>query len=119
MQFGNILSKFDQVNTYWQPHIVADLNNQQVKIAKLKGEFIWHEHQNEDELFWVIKGELVIKFRTHEITLKENDYCCIPRATEHLPIAKEEAWVVLFEPNTTLNTGNINNDLTQRKLKKI
>jgi len=115
----NINEKFLQFDEYWNPKIVGELNHQHVKIAKLKGEFIWHQHINEDEMFWVIKGQLLIELRNEMITLNENEMIIIPRGVEHKPVAKEEVWVMLFEPTTTLNTGNQNNYLTQNNLEKI
>ncbi|MDP2176378.1 MAG: cupin domain-containing protein [Bacteroidota bacterium] len=115
----NINEKFLQFDEYWNPKIVGELNHQHVKIAKLKGEFIWHQHINEDEMFWVIKGQLLIELRNEIITLNENEMIIIPRGVEHKPVAKEEVWVMLFEPTTTLNTGNHNNHLTQNNLENI
>ena len=92
--------------------MVGELNNQAVKIAKLKGEFIWHHHENEDEMFFVFKGELTIKLKDQNIILKENEFFIIPKGVEHKPVAKDEVWVMMFEPIGTVNTGNIESDMT-------
>ena len=96
----------------WHPKIVAELNSQYVKLARLKGEFVWHLHETEDELFWVISGTLVIRLRDGEVTIRPGQFAVIPMGVEHLPVAAEEVAVMLLEPKTTLNTGNINNERT-------
>jgi mannose-6-phosphate isomerase-like protein (cupin superfamily) len=111
--------KFKLFDEHWHPHILAELNQQEVKIAKLKGEFIWHKHDKEDELFLVIKGTLKIAFRDKTVTLKKNEMIVVPRGVEHKPIAEKEVHVLLFEPKGTLNTGNKKSDLSRKKLKKI
>ncbi len=108
----DVSSKLEQFSDYWHPRILAELNESYVKVVKLKGEFVWHQHASEDELFWVIKGKLVIKLRDQEITLHPGQFVVIPRGVEHLPVAAEEVHVLLLEPKTTLNTGNITNDRT-------
>jgi mannose-6-phosphate isomerase-like protein (cupin superfamily) len=115
----NIAEAFGKFDDYWHPRIVADLNGQQVKVAKLLGEFEWHFHEAEDELFWVHKGELVIELRNGSVAIGEGEFFVVPRGVEHRPIAKEEVEVVLFEPATTLNTGNIENEQTVRELEKL
>lgn len=119
MEKVNIVDKFADINEYWSPKIVADLNAQQVKVAKVKGEFIWHTHDNEDEMFFVIKGKLKIEFRDKIVELCENEFITVPRGVEHKPIAEEEVWLMLFEPDTTLNTGNIKNEMTKTNLERI
>jgi mannose-6-phosphate isomerase-like protein (cupin superfamily) len=119
MQKININDKFQQFEEHWSPKIIGELNQQHVKLAKLKGEFVLHHHENEDELFWVIKGQLMIELREQSITLNENEMIIIPKGVEHKPIAKEEVWVMLFEPASTLNTGNQINHLTKQNLDKI
>ena len=119
MEAVNLLEKFDLLNEYWSPRLVGELNNQAVKIAKLKGEFIWHHHENEDEMFFVIKGELIIKLKDQDILLNENEFFIIPKGTEHKPIAKDEVWVMMFEPISTINTGNIKSDITIDKIERI
>jgi mannose-6-phosphate isomerase-like protein (cupin superfamily) len=104
--------KFARFDEYWSPRIVGELNGQQVKLAKLKGEFVWHHHEAEDELFLVIKGHLVIELRGGDVALDEGEFLIVPRGIEHRPVAQEEAHVLLFEPRTTLNTGNVRNERT-------
>ena len=108
--------KFPLFSAYWSPKIVGELNGQNVKIAKLKGEFIWHKHDNEEEMFFVIDGTLNIEFRDTIISLHTNEFLIIPKGIEHKPVAKDEVLVMLFEPVATLNTGNTENELTQRQL---
>jgi len=112
MKAVNLREKFDLINKYWSPRLVGELNNQAVKIAKLKGEFIWHHHENEDEMFFVIKGELTIKLKDQDIVLKENEFFIIPKGVEHKPVAKDEVLVMMFEPIGTINTGNVESDIT-------
>ena len=108
----NLAHKFSMFDTPWQPKIIAELNDSYIKLAKLKGEFIWHHHDQEDELFVVIKGHLTIKLQTGDIHLNPGELVVIPKGVEHLPIAQEEVQVMLIEPKTTLNTGNIQNERT-------
>ena len=107
------LKKFDQL---WSPKIIGEMNELYIKVAKLKGEFVWHHHDNEDELFYVVKGKLVIKLRNKDIELEEGEFFIIPKGIEHLPVAGEEVHVMLFEPKSTLNTGNLRNERTQDNL---
>lgn len=104
--------KFASIGEYWQPRIVGELNGQHVKVAKLLGEFMWHHHDNEDELFLVHRGELRIEFRDRTVTLGPSEMLIVPRGVEHRPIADEEVELVLFEPAGTLNTGNVVNERT-------
>ena len=115
----NLAQKFSMFNDYWSPKIVGEINDSHVKLVKLKGEFVWHHHETEDELFLVIKGSLLIKLREQDIFLGEGEFVIIPRGVEHLPIAKDEAHVLLLEPKTTLNTGNIDNERTVVDLERI
>ena len=108
----NLTSKFNLFQEPWHPKIVGELNDSYVKLAKLKGEFVLHHHDNEDELFLVIKGTLVIKLRDQELTIHEGEFVVIPKGAEHLPVAEEEVQVLLLEPKTTSNTGNIQNERT-------
>lgn len=108
----NLADKFARISDYWQPRIAGELNDSYVKLAKLKGEFIWHYHEAEDELFLVVKGRLKILLRDGEIELYEGEFAIIPRGVEHLPVAEEEVHVLLLEPKTTLNTGNVENERT-------
>ena len=108
----NLAKKFGLFKEYWSPKIVGELNDSYVKVAKLKGEFVWHQHQSEDELFLVVKGKLLIRLRDQDISLQEGEFVIIPRGVEHMPFAREEVHVVLIEPKTTVNTGNIKNERT-------
>ncbi|WP_353164400.1 cupin domain-containing protein [Empedobacter brevis] len=111
--------KFSLFSEYWSPKIVGELNGQHVKLVKLNGEFVWHKHDNEDEMFFVIDGTLKIEFRDKTITLHKDEFLIIPKGTEHKPVAEEEVLVMLFEPATTLNTGDAENQLTKHKLDRI
>ena len=115
----NPIEKLQQINEYWSPHIAGELNGQYVKLAKLKGEFVWHKHDDEDELFYIISGTLTIELRDKKIVLNEGEYVIIPRGVEHRPVAEEEVHVMLFEPKSTLNTGDAESELTKRELKNI
>ena len=112
----NLQQKFGLFSELWTPKIVAELNGQQVKLAKVEGEFVWHSHENEDELFLVIRGELLIQFREKEVLLQEGEMLVVPKGIEHRPIAKSEAWILLFEPGSTKHTGEIESDLTQNSV---
>ena len=108
----NLAQKFSMFKDFWSPKIVGELNDSHVKLVKLHGEFVWHHHETEDELFLVVKGSLLIKLRDQDIFLEEGEFVIIPRGVEHLPIAKDEVHVLLLEPKTTLNTGNVGNERT-------
>jgi len=116
---ANLAHKFSLFQDYWSPKIAGELNDSYVKLAKLKGEFVWHHHEVEDELFLVVKGKLLIKLRDQDIWLEEGEFVIIPRGVEHLPIAEEEAHVLLLEPKTTLNTGDVQNERTVADLERI
>ena len=115
----NIAEKLSLFNDYCNPRIIGELNGQQVKAVKLNGEFIWHKHDNEDELFMVMKGTLFMELRDKTITINEGEFLIVPRGTEHKPVAKEEVHILLFEPATTLNTGEVQNELTKNCFTKI
>jgi mannose-6-phosphate isomerase-like protein (cupin superfamily) len=115
----NIAKKFTLFNEYWTPYIVGELNDAYVKVDKLKGQFVWHKHDSEDELFLVTKGKLVIKLRDKDISLDEGEFVIIPKGIEHMPVADQEAHVVLIEPKSTLNTGNVRDEKTVTQLKRI
>ena len=119
MEKVNLAQKFSLFNEQWSPKVVGELNGQQVKLAKLQGSFMWHHHDVEDELFYVVKGKLKILLRNKTIELAEGEFFIVPRGVEHLPVADEEVWVLLFEPATTRNTGNIVNEKTKEALDKI
>ena len=115
----NLLQKFALITEYWSPKVVGELNGQQVKLAKLSGEFVWHQHEAEDEAFFVLKGSLRMEFRDRVVNLDEGDMLIVPKGVEHKPVAAEEVWVMLFEPATTLNTGNVVNERTKAELERI
>jgi mannose-6-phosphate isomerase-like protein (cupin superfamily) len=119
MEKVNLDKKFSLFDEYWSPKVVGELNGQFVKIAKLKGEFIWHQHESEDEFFMVIRGQLTIRLREGDVVLEEGEFFIVPRGVEHLPVAKEEAYVLMFEPITTLNTGNVRNERTKENLESL
>jgi mannose-6-phosphate isomerase-like protein (cupin superfamily) len=116
MQKVNLLSKFELFTEFWSPKIVGELNGQHVKLVKFKGPFVWHYHEHEDELFYVVRGSFVMELRDKNIELNEGDFLIVPRGVEHRPNATEEVWVMLFEPATTLNTGNTENEFTKIEL---
>jgi mannose-6-phosphate isomerase-like protein (cupin superfamily) len=115
----NLSQKFNLVDEFWSPRIVGELNGQAVKIAKIKGQFIWHSHENEDEFFLVVKGAMVIRLREGDIQLNEGEFFVVPRGVEHKPVAENEAHILMFEPTGTLNTGSVNNERTIEKVKRI
>jgi mannose-6-phosphate isomerase-like protein (cupin superfamily) len=115
----NISNKFDQFNDYYNPRIIGELNGQHVKAVKLRGEFIWHHHEKEDELFLVIKGILKMEFREKTVEVSPGEFIIVPRGIEHKPVAEEEVHILLFEPGSTLNTGNVDNERTRKNLDKI
>lgn len=112
MEKISLKAKFDSFSEHWQPRIVAELNGQAVKVVKLLGEFVWHHHEHEDELFYVLKGRLKMEFRDREVWIEPGEMLVVPRGVEHRPVAPEEVQVVLFEPLETLNTGNVINERT-------
>src|SRR4029077_13011346 len=119
MEKVNIAQKFEQIYEYWKPYIAAELNGQLVKLDKLKGEFIWHHHDNEDELFLVVKGRFRMELHDGPIWIEAGEFIVIPRGVEHRPVADEECWLMLFEPASTLNTGNVVNDRTVARLERV
>ena len=119
MEKVNLNQKFSLIQDYWSPKIAGEINDSHVKLVKLKGEFVWHHHETEDELFLVVKGKLLIKLRDRDIWLQEGEFVIIPKGIDHLPIAEEEAHVLLLEPKTTLNTGNTQNERTVTNLEQI
>jgi len=112
----NLAEKFRRFDQLWAPRIVGQLNGQHVKLVKLKGEFVWHQHQIEDELFLVVQGEMTIQFRDAEVRLGEGEFLIVPAGVEHKPRAEHGAHVLLFEPMSTLNTGNVTDQRTVSKL---
>ena len=116
MEKVNIDKKLSMFHDYWNPRIVGELNGQHVKLVKFKGDFTWHKHDNEDELFYVLRGNFKMEFRDKTIELKENEFLIVPRGVEHKPIADTEVSIMLFEPGTTINTGDISNHFTRNIL---
>jgi mannose-6-phosphate isomerase-like protein (cupin superfamily) len=119
MHVVNLAEKFAAFADCWSPKIAGELNDTYVKLVKLKGEFIWHHHENEDELFLVVSGRLRMRFRDGEVTVNPGEFLIVPRGVEHLPVAEEEVHVVLIEPRSTLNTGNVRNERTLAELDHI
>jgi mannose-6-phosphate isomerase-like protein (cupin superfamily) len=115
----NLDQKFSLFHESWSPKIVAELNGQLVKLAKFTGEFFWHHHENEDELFLVVKGKIVIHLKDGDVPVEEGEFIVVPRGVEHKPEAVGEAHVMLFEPASTLNTGNLRNERTMEKLERV
>jgi mannose-6-phosphate isomerase-like protein (cupin superfamily) len=115
----NLSEKLGLFDEYWSPKIVGEFNGQYVKLAKLKGEFVWHHHETEDELFLAVKGRLVIKLREKDVALEEGEFFIVPHGIEHMPVAEEEAHVLLIESKSTLNTGNVRNERTLENLETI
>lgn len=119
MEKINLSQKLSLFSDYFNPRIAGELNGQLVKLVKFKGEFVWHHHENEDELFYVVKGSFDMHLRDKIISINEGEFLIVPRGVEHKPFAKDEVEIMLFEPATTLNTGNIENEQTKKELKKI
>jgi mannose-6-phosphate isomerase-like protein (cupin superfamily) len=119
MEKINIDNKLKLFQDHWNPRIIGELNGQQVKLAKLKGEFVWHSHEKEDELFYVVKGTLKMEFRDRVEILQPGEMIIVPRGVEHKPVAEEEVHVMLFEPASTINTGEVDNERTRKKLEVI
>jgi mannose-6-phosphate isomerase-like protein (cupin superfamily) len=115
----NLADKFSKFYDYCNPRLLDEVNDFQVKAVTLKGEFIWHHHENEDELFLVVKGTLRMKFRDHEAIVREGEFVIVPRGVEHMPVADEEVHIILLEPKATLNTGNVTNERTVTQLERI
>ena len=119
MSIVNIEQKLSLFSDHWSPKIVGELNGQHVKLAKLKGPFVWHKHEEEDELFFVLKGKLTMEFRDKTLVIHPNEFLIVPKGVDHRPVADEEVSVMLFEPATTLNTGDQENNLTRHTLERL
>lgn len=119
MEKVNLSEKLSLFNDYFNPKVVGELNGQQVKLVKFKGEFVWHHHDSEDELFYVVKGSFDMQLRDKTITVNAGEFLIMPRGIEHRPVAEEEVEIMLFEPASTLNTGHTENELTVRDLDRI
>ena len=119
METVNLKNKFSLFSDYCNPRVIAEVNDSHVKAVKLRGEFIWHHHENEDELFLVVKGTLRMKFRDREAVVREGEFVVVPKGVEHCPVADGEVHIILIEPKSTLNTGNITNERTVAQLERI
>jgi mannose-6-phosphate isomerase-like protein (cupin superfamily) len=115
----NLAEKFKRIAEPWQPRLLGEVNDAHIKLVKLAGEFVWHRHEKEDELFLVVRGRLVMKFRDREVTLEPGELIIVPRGVEHLPVADQETEVLLVEPASTLNTGDVRNERTVERIEKI
>ena len=115
----NLAEKFSRFSEHWSPKIIGEVNDSYVKAVKFKGEFLWHHHENEDELFLVVRGKLTMRLRDGTVTVNPGEFIIIPRGVEHLPVADEETHVILLEPKSTLNTGNVRNERTVPNLERI
>jgi mannose-6-phosphate isomerase-like protein (cupin superfamily) len=115
----NLAEKFALFSDRCNPRIVGEVNDCQVKVVKLEGDFVWHHHAAEDEMFLVVRGRLTMNFRSHSVEILPGEFIVVPRGVEHKPSAEEEVEIVLFEPKTVLNTGNVVNDLTVAELERI
>ncbi|MCH2084804.1 MAG: cupin domain-containing protein [Saprospiraceae bacterium] len=115
MEVINVKDKFGLFSDQWSPKVIGELNGQHVKLAKVEGEFVWHSHEHEDELFYIMKGTLMMELRDKKLTLNEGEMCIIPKGVEHRPIAKEEVWIMLFEPAQIKHTGEVQHELTVEK----
>jgi mannose-6-phosphate isomerase-like protein (cupin superfamily) len=119
MEKINIHAKLAKFDEHWSPKVVAELNGQQVKLVKMKGEFVWHRHEAEDEMFYVLKGNFTMELRDRSILIQENEFIVIPRGVEHRPVAEQEVSIMLFEPKGTLNTGDSSSELTKQDLEWV
>jgi mannose-6-phosphate isomerase-like protein (cupin superfamily) len=115
----NIQQKLSLFQDYWNPRIVGELNGQQVKLVKFKGEFVWHKHDHEDEMFFVVSGKFKMELQDKTVEIGEGEFLIVPKGIEHRPVAEEEVCVMLFEPASTLNTGDTKGELTKENLEKI
>jgi mannose-6-phosphate isomerase-like protein (cupin superfamily) len=119
MEKVNLAEKLSRFQEHWSPKIVGELNGQMVKLVKFNGPFVWHHHDHEDELFYVVKGSFDMEFEDKTVTINEGEFIIVPREVEHRPNAKKECEILLFEPATTLNTGNVENERTVRELESL
>lgn len=115
----NLSEKFRQITDYWNPRIIGELNDSYVKAVKFKGEFVWHHHEREDELFLVVGGQFRMRFRQREVVIGPGEFIVVPKGVEHMPVADEECSVLLLEPKSTLNTGNVRNERTRETLSRL
>src|ERR671937_1138263 len=115
----NVAEKFGRFSEHWKPKIIGELNDSYIKAVKVKGEFVWHDHPNEDELFFVVKGRMLLKLRDGELSVGPGECAIVPRGVEHCPVADEETHVLLLEPKTTVNTGEVKSERTVAELERI
>jgi mannose-6-phosphate isomerase-like protein (cupin superfamily) len=115
----NLAQKFALFDAHWSPKLIGELNGQQIKIAKIQGEFVWHHHEAEDEFFLVVKGQMTIKLPDRDVRLEEGEFLIVPRGVEHKPVAEREAHILMFEPAGTLNTGNVQSERTVQDVERI
>jgi mannose-6-phosphate isomerase-like protein (cupin superfamily) len=115
----NVAEKFDLFREHWSPKIAGEVNDAYVKLVKFRGDFVWHRHEAEDEMFFVVKGRFTMRLTDGDLVVEENEFVIVPKGVEHCPVADEEAWVLLFEPRTTLNTGNVRNERTIENLDRV
>jgi mannose-6-phosphate isomerase-like protein (cupin superfamily) len=115
----NLAQKFSLFSECWQPKIAGEVNDSYVKLVKFQGEFVWHHHEIEDELFLVVKGRMLMRFRERDVWVEPGEFIIVPRGVEHMPVAPDEVHVILLEPKSTLNTGNVQNERTLPKLERI
>ncbi len=119
MKAIKLSEKFNLINDLWKPKVIAELNGQQVKIAKVKGEFVWHDHKDEDELFFIVQGTLKMMFRDKTVVVNAGEMIVVPKGIEHKPVAEDEVWMMLFEPDNIKHTGNVISELTINSYDKI
>jgi mannose-6-phosphate isomerase-like protein (cupin superfamily) len=115
----NLSEKFSRFSDHWSPKIVGELNDSYVKLVRVKGEFVWHHHENEDEMFFVVKGRLRIRLRDRDVEINPGEFFIVPKGVDHLPVAEEETHILLLEPKSTLNTGNVRSERTVDKLQRM
>ncbi|MGH9817898.1 MAG: cupin domain-containing protein [Candidatus Acidiferrales bacterium] len=119
MEKVNLSEKFSRIHDHWNPRIIGELNDSYVKAVKFKGEFVWHHHDNEDELFLVVAGRFRMRYRDHDVVIGPGEFVVVTRGVEHMPVADEECSVILLEPKTTLNTGNLRSERTREVLERL
>ena len=115
----NLKEKLSKFTEHWSPRVIAEMNDIQFKLVKVKGEFVWHDHKDEDELFYILKGKMIMEFRDRKVEVNEGEMIVVPKGVEHRPVAEEEVWMMLFEPQNIKHTGNVKSDLTIDSYEKI
>jgi mannose-6-phosphate isomerase-like protein (cupin superfamily) len=119
MEVVNLNEKLSKVKEYWSPKIVGEINDSYVKVVKFMGPFLWHHHDQEDEMFLVVKGRMKMRFRDRDVLVDPGEFIIVPKGVEHMPVAEDEVHIVLFEPKSTLNTGNVQNERTMVELERL